>query len=303
VNPRAAERVDALAEGRHEAVAPAAWHALAAATRAVVPRVPFRLAGREVGSVAQAHLPALRDFADLLVVDDDQVALRGEVADAEPALARINARLRRLGLVVAWRDETYPVVDPRTLEPLTRFERAASRFWGTLTFGAHANGYVRGADGRPAHLWIAQRSFDKPTDPGRYDNLVGGGVADGQTPEQALVREGFEEAGLTPAQMAGARASSVLLLARDVAEGFQHEWLYTYDLELAAEATPVNQDGEVAGFQRLEVGQALALAATGEMTVDAALVTLDFAFRHRLIDEPSAVAQRLDALRIARRGR
>jgi hypothetical protein len=46
---------------------------------------------------------------------------------------------------------------------------------------------------------------------------------------------------------------------------------------------PANQDGEVAGFELLAPAPALALAAAGEMTVDAALVTLDFALRHGLL--------------------
>jgi hypothetical protein len=47
---------------------------------------------------------------------------------------------------------------------------------------------------------------------------------------------------------------------------------------------PRNQDGEVAELTLHTVERALQLAATTEMTVDAALVTLDFALRHRLFD-------------------
>ncbi len=46
---------------------------------------------------------------------------------------------------------------------------------------------------------------------------------------------------------------------------------------------PHNQDGEVAGFRCLPLDEALALAAGDQMTVDAALVTLDFALRHALL--------------------
>jgi len=68
-----------------------------------------------------------------------------------------------------------------------------------------------------------------------------------------------------------------------VAEGLQHEWLYAYDLALPDGLAPRNQDGEVAGFRCLPLDQALALAAGTQMTVDAALVTLDFALRHALL--------------------
>lgn len=275
----------------------AGWHALGEATRAERPRVPFAIDGRIVGSVDRRHLPALRRFDDLLSVGDDGVDLRA--SDRDTAFARLNAALRDEGLIVAWRHETYPVPDPATLEALATVERASSRFWGTLTFGAHATGYVADAAGRPRALWIAQRSFTKATDPGRFDNLIGGGVPHGQTPAETLVREGFEEAGLSPAQLAHAQAGSVLRLARDIPEGFQHEWLYSFDVVLPEGTVPQNQDGEVAGFQRLPVADALALATGARMTVDAALVTLDFALRHGLLDDP-ALLRGLQALRVAR---
>lgn len=275
---------------------PAGWHALGEATRAERPRVPFAVGGRVVGSVDRAHLPALRRFGALLSVGDRVELL---ATDRVAAFGQLNAALREQGLIVAWRNETYPVPDPGTLEALATFERASSRFWGTLTFGAHATGYVADAAGRPRAIWIAQRSFTKATDPGLYDNLIGGGVPHGQTPAETLVREGFEEAGLAPAQLAQARPGSVLRLARDIPEGFQHEWLYSYDVALPAGATPQNQDGEVAGFELMPLADALALASGARMTVDAALVTLDFAVRHHLLDDP-ALVRGVQALRVER---
>jgi hypothetical protein len=93
----------------------------------------------------------------------------------------------------------------------------------------------------------------------------------------------------------------VLRLHRDVAEGLQHEWLYTYDLPLRTVQQPQNQDGEVAGFQLMAVREAIELAAGEQMTVDAALVTLDFALRHSLLpaDEAQRLLPRFAELRIA----
>lgn len=275
-------------------------HALQAATARAVARVPFFLDGIEVGSVAVAHLPLLAETPDWVAVQADRVVWRGRGADSDAAFDSLHRRLRSSGHIVAWREEPYAIVDPGTLRVLARIERAASRFWGTLTSGAHATGYVVGADGRPAELWIAQRSFSKATDPGLHDNLVGGGVPYGQTPEEALVREAFEEAGLQPSQLGAVQPGSVLRLQRDIPEGLQHEWLYSYDLPLRAGVTPKNQDGEVAGFTLMPVQQALALASGTLMTVDAALVTLDFLLRHNLLDD-TAAAERLQALRVVRK--
>jgi len=149
----------------------------------------------------------------------------------------------------------------------------------------------------------ARATGGKATDPGRLDNLVGGGVPHGQTPAQALVREAWEEAGLRPDELRGMRPGSVLALQRPVPEGWQHEWLYSYDVELPAGHVPQNQDGEVAAFTLMPVADALALARDrvpgAEMTADAALVTLDFALRHGLLRE-AALATRVQAHRVVR---
>lgn len=268
------------------------WHCLVAGqARDDAARLPFFVGRAEVGSVARAHLEALAAFGGL-ELRDDGVHLTVPPDRCDAALAEIHAELRRLGLLLGWRDEIFPLVDPEGGAVLARMERAACRFWGTLTFGAHANGYVAGPDGRPQALWIAQRSLTKSTDPGLFDNLVGGGVPYGQTPDEALVREGFEEAGLSPAQMQAAKPGRLVWLRRDIREGLQNELLSGYDLPLPEGVEPRNQDGEVAAFMRLPLAEALAIAASDRMTVDAALVTLDFALRHRLL--PAADHARLD---------
>jgi len=265
------------------------WRALTAArARDPIARVPFMvLHGGQphpAGSVSRAHVPALRRWPQALRIDPERVTLTLPPAARTDFFTEANRVLRDEGLIRAWRDETYPLHSLADGTLLATVERAASRFWGSLTFGAHCNGYVAGADGRPVALWIARRSFSKPTDPGLLDNLIGGGVAHGQTPAEALVREGWEEAGLSPAQMLGRlEAGHVVELARDIPEGFQREHLSVYDLALPDDVLPSNQDGEVASLERLPIAEALALAATDAMTVDAGLVTLDFALRRRLL--------------------
>lgn len=268
------------------------WPALAAAQSGPrEARVPFLIEGASVGSVARSQLPLLRSLGSAaLAVHDQAVRLLVAPAARSAELAALNQRLRDEGAIVAWRDEPYAVVDPTNGARLASFERAASRFWGTLSFGAHATGYVCGGDGRPSHLWIAQRSPHKATDPGLFDNLVGGGVPDGQSPHEALLREGGEEAGFTRAQMQRATPGRRIRLWRAIPEGLQHEWLSSFDLALAPDEVPHNHDGEVAGFELLPVAQALLLAAGDTMTVDAALVTLDFALRHALF-EPAQQAE------------
>lgn len=279
------------------------WSAIAAAHRAdTAARLPFFVTDgdrlRPAGSVARSHAAALARWPGALRVDADAVTLRCSADERSGQLAAINTSLHADSLVRGWRSETYalPALDDGA--PLASIERAAARFWGSLTFGAHCNGYVTDADGRPTRLWIARRSDTKPTDPGLLDNLIGGGVPQGQSPAACVLREGWEEAGLTPAQMAGLRPGRRIALLRDVAEGLQREQLSVYDLALPAGLQPHNQDGEVQAITRMPVAEALACAADGAMTVDAALATLDFALRHGLLRaaEADALAARSASL-------
>ena len=276
------------------------WKCLADARRDECgPRWPVRIEGQRVGSVNTAARAALQAWPQWLQVDDGGALSIGlSRAERDAALAEINAALRAQGLIRAWREEPFAWWDEQGALAAV-IERASSRFWGALTLGAHANGYVADPlNGRPTHLWIARRAFDKPTDPGRLDNLIGAGVPHGQTPLEALRREAWEEAGLQPDEVRELRPGRVIELACDIPEGWQHEWLYVFDLALPPGRTPQNQDGEVHEHRLMPVDEALGRAAAGEMTTDAALATLDFALRHSLLPaaQAAALSPRLAAL-------
>lgn len=261
-------------------------------------RVPFHVMGRVVGHVDPDHLPLLTEVVSdepLWRVQPSQVTLDAvrpgpapEVAVLEASLDRVHRRLHAVGSLRGWRDEPIALRAEHAGASAdvggVRLERAAARWWGCLTLGSHATGYVPGADGRPERLWIARRALDKATDPGKLDNLVGGGVPHGQSPWQTLHREGWEEAGLSVEQMARAKPGRVLRLDRGVPEGWQLEHVHAYELALPAGVAPVNQDGEVSAFECVSVAEAIDLAAGLEMTADAVLVTLEFLLRHRLLD-------------------
>jgi 8-oxo-dGTP pyrophosphatase MutT (NUDIX family) len=277
------------------------WPCLVAARTQGVSRVAWQLPWQggavTVGSVEAERVPLLlAQWPDAWRHTDGALHLTVPAAERTAALAQMGRALRDQGLVRAWRDEPYGLWDAAGRSH-AQIERATARFWGSLTLGAHCNGYQADAQGRPTHLWIAQRALDKPTDPGMLDNLIGGGVPWGQRPSEALLREAWEEAGLRPEHLAGLQRGSVLELRCDIPEGLQHEWLHIYDLALPPGVQPCNQDGEVAQHRAVPVDLALDLAAAGALTVDAALATLDFALRHGLLVDPG-LARALDALRV-----
>ncbi|PMX35131.1 DUF4743 domain-containing protein, partial [Pseudomonas sp. FW301-21B01] len=89
------------------------------------------------------------------------------------ALGSVIGALAAEDRIPGWRNETYAIRNAFDAPPLAYIERAASRFFGTMTYAVHLNGVVEYADGAPPkgapHLWIARRSNTKATDPGMLD--------------------------------------------------------------------------------------------------------------------------------------
>ncbi|MEJ1977386.1 MAG: NUDIX domain-containing protein [Acetobacteraceae bacterium] len=161
-----------------------------ACNNAVLPgrRLPFRLGAAQVGWVLPEHADLLaargvrRDGAALVL--DDPAAL--------PALAR---SLADAG-VCRWRDEAFDVRAEPGGAVLAQVDRGALPLLGIMAVGVHLNGLVRRADG--LHMWLARRAADRPLDPGKLDQMVGGGIPAGLDPAQTLAKEAEEEAALPP---------------------------------------------------------------------------------------------------------
>ena len=111
------------------------WPAIAAARAAQVDaRLPFWIVDQgqvlRAGSVARRHLSALGRWQQALQIDGAGVTLTLPAAERSAFLAEANAMLREQGLILAWRDETYPLLAEDGGVLLATVERAASRFWG-----------------------------------------------------------------------------------------------------------------------------------------------------------------------------
>jgi len=149
-------------------------------------------------------------------------------------------------------------------------------------------------------MWFARRSEKKAIDPGKLDNLVGGGVAAGATVAQTLIKEAWEEAGIPGELAAQARPVGAVQLWREQPDGLHNETIFVHDLWLPSDFVPVNQDGEAVEHRLVTMGEAARLIAVAdgpdEVTADASLVVLDYLLRHRAIDSASPVCDKLKAL-------
>lgn len=246
--------------------------------------LPFRVAGSHCGWIRPAFARQLARWPAIFSVTADSVALADVLdspAERSAALGPVLQALRDEGLVSGWRDESYPVAADFGAPPLLTIERAAAHSFGIRTRAAHLNGYV--GRGEECKMWIARRAATKQIEPLMLDTMVGGGISVGFTPQQTLLKECGEEAGIAMELARRAKQSSKLLSLHEVSDGAHWEMLDVFDLELDAEFTPQNHDGEVAEFQMLPISEVRRLVRdTSEFTVDAALVIVDFLLRHDL---------------------
>lgn len=193
-------------------------------------------------------------------------------APAVPSLAAIAAWLRDAGLAGRWRDEPLAVVDSEERAVAT-VERSVVRVLGLVTYAVHLVGFA--TDGK--RVWVQQRAFDKATDPGLWDTLMGGQVGAGETVETALVRETAEEAGLDVAALLDLEQGERLTIRRPVAEGYMVEHLDVFRARLPDGVVPCNRDGEVERFECLCARELEARLARGDFTLEATLILAPFA--------------------------
>ena len=240
------------------------------------PRVPLWAANSRIGSVEPDFLNkiGLQPVSDgrLLLQKTEHDGVLGWRVNGEltQSLAGIALALRDAGLAGAWRCEQLPVTDEHGTR-LGTVERAAVRPLGITTFAVHLA--ARSPDGRH---WVQQRSLTKPDDPGLWDTLMGGMVPAGDTLEQALARETWEEAGLLVAQLHALRYGGRVATRRPARDGrgagYVVEHIAWFQCTLPEGTVPQNQDGEVAQFALVEPADLMARLARCEFTLEAALV-------------------------------
>jgi 8-oxo-dGTP pyrophosphatase MutT (NUDIX family) len=254
------------------------------------------------GWLDDARAARLAEMADVFDVRDDGLSfvagIHG-VQDRSVALDGVARVLAAEGLLTAWRDERYAVAPEFGAPPWYELERAAARFFGIRTYAAHVNGLVR-RNGEIA-MWIARRSPAKSIDPGMLDNLVGGGVAAGQSVASTVVKEAQEEAGVAAGFAALAQSAGSVHICREQPDGVQRETIFVHDLWLPFDFVPAGQDGEVVEHRLVPLCDVGPLIANAEgpdvVTADAALVMLDCLVRNGAIAPDAPAYGALEALR------
>ncbi|HEY2024113.1 NUDIX hydrolase [Paraburkholderia sp.] len=258
---------------------------------------PFLIGAEQVGWIRERDVALLVRWPEVFEIGDTQVTLARAFDTAERRSAALESPIGALaaeGRIPGWRNETYAIRNAFDAPPLAYIERAASRFFGTMTYAVHLNGVVEYADGGAPQLWIARRSDTKATDPGMLDNVVAGGIGWGFGVSETIVKECWEEAGIAAEIAARAVAGRTAHVLQSLPEGTQAEQIFIYDLALPADFVPSNQDGEVGEHRLARIDEVASWIEQGAMTVDASLATLDCMLRRRWIDEDACAG--IDAL-------
>lgn len=243
---------------------------------------PFEVAGARVGHVRPEFAARLAGFADVFEVTDAAVWLNPALDSFEArstAVAPIVRALSDEGLLPGWRGELYPVAPGFSDPPLLRIERAAVPAFGVRACGVHMNGFVRKDDG--LHMWIGRRAKDKPTFPGMLDNMVAGGQPLGIGLRENLVKECAEEANIPRSLAEEAVSVGAITYVAEAPEGLKPDVQFCFDLEVPADFTPENTDGELDDFMLWPIGKvAEVVRDTTEFKFNCNLVIIDFLVRH-----------------------
>jgi 8-oxo-dGTP pyrophosphatase MutT (NUDIX family) len=262
-----------------------------------LPVLPFYVREHVLGWLRPSFADQLRRWPHYFEVNPSYVALKAKPdtpAARTAAMAEVTKELEREGVIHGWRDELVSVSPQYGMPELMRVERAASRHFGLMAYGAHVNG-LRRIGGR-VHAWVARRSPAKHVDPDKLDNLVGGRISAGMTVDETLRKEAWEEAGIPPALLKDLNCLGAVRVEYSVPEGLHREILFVHDLWLPAEFEPANQDGEVADIRLVPVEEVIESILRGDFTLDAGAVTVDGLLRLGAL--PPEDPQYLDMLRL-----
>jgi 8-oxo-dGTP pyrophosphatase MutT (NUDIX family) len=251
--------------------------------------LPLVMGGTRVGWLRHDNAAALRRFPAVFAVSDGAVAIiAGGGFDALSAeIDRVIEALVAEGRIDKWRHEDFAVAPRWGQKPLFKLDRGAIGFFGIRAYGVHLNGLRRDADGLT--LWIGRRASDKKVAPNKLDNMVAGGIGHGHGLVETLIKEAAEEAAVPRDLIDRAVPVGALFYRMETESGLRDDVLFVFDLEVPADFTPRNTDGEIAEFHAMPAREVVARVRDGDdFKFNVNLVIIDFALRHGLItpDEP-----------------
>lgn len=253
---------------------------------------PFVVAGQQVGLISQNVLEQLLKYPEVFCIRDAEQG-KQNIVELNPAFRdyterseqvdRVLKEFRAQGMFVAlkgWRNECYDVKS--TTESLLKMDRSATCLFGVRNYGVEINGYVRHPT-KGLCIWLQQRSDTKQTWPGKWDNMVSGGLSVGYGIHETAVKEAAEEASIPSHLIKNLVSAGCVSFFFESERGLFPNTEFVFDLELPEDFEPDNSDGEVQNFQLLPANELLERVFAPDFKTTSCPVVLDFMIRHGII--------------------
>lgn len=257
---------------------------------------PFYIGEQRFGWIRPAVQDVLMGLGDGFEARDGGAAIAARFESFEARSALLDEAAEAIvaaGLARKMRTELFGVTNVWGRPPVAAVNRGVVPAFGFAAYGVHMNGWRRTADGG-IELWIGRRALDKAVAPGKLDNIVAGGQPYGLGLMENLVKEAAEEASAPAALARQAIPVGCISYVMEANTGLKPDTMFCYDLEVPADFTPVNADGELLNFQVM-TAEAVheRIATTDDFKFNVNLVIADFLIRHGLMtpdDEPDYAA-------------
>ncbi len=157
-----------------------------------------QVAGQVVVSVSPMLAPHAAEAVALLIRAHPGLAVYLEITDRLPEDNR--ATLHRAGMIGPARKELMALRLVPEGPELAVVDRSAMRMLGLWVHKVHVNGLEKNEG--PPQVWLSRRAAHAEWNANRFDTLIAGGCAAGQSLEETVRLEGWQEAGVTPAHLA-----------------------------------------------------------------------------------------------------
>lgn len=161
-------------------------------------------------------------------------------------------------------------------------DRSATCLFGVRNYGVEINGYVRHPT-KGLCIWLQQRSDTKQTWPGKWDNMVSGGLSVGYGIKETAIKEAAEEASIPPNLIKNLVSAGCVSFFFESERGLFPNTEFVFDLELPEDFRPDNSDGEVQNFKLLPALECLERCFAPDFKTTSCPVLLDFMIRHGII--------------------
>ena len=246
---------------------------------------PLLVGDRHLGWIRDDFAHKLQGYHSMIADNKHHFTLASDLSTVHlrtQAIAQLTHDLMAKGVMCPPYGEIYPATAGSRDQLEFLLDRAFTAYFGIRTFGQHLNAYVM--KNNQMMMWIARRAKNRDCDPGKLDQLVGGGVPYGITLAGNLYKECQEEAGLGPKQLNQVQWVSTVQCCYENERGLKPETIYCYDLELPGDFQPVGNDGEVDEFILMPIEQVAHIVRDSfQFKLNCNLVIIDFLCRHKLM--------------------